>query len=368
MGAFYSFIVKETRHIIRDRQTLFVLLLMPVAMVLLFGYAIRTDVQNVRLIVVDPSNDGQSTNLTQALTTTTALKLVGVHASVDVVEPMLRASEADVALILPVQFARNLSQGTADILIVSDGISANFASTAENYVRTIVQSWVAEQSVSRVGGAPGIKLSTRMRFNPTMESQNLFVPGLLAFVLTLISALMTAISIAREKETGTMEVLLVSPLRPIQIIIGKVVPYLVLSFINAVTALGLAWLVFDVPIHGSLTLLLVASFVYVLVSLALGILISTRSPDQRTAMISTLLGLLIPTLALTGFIFPISSLPEWLQPVTNVVPATWFIVIARGIMLKGVGLFILWKEFLVLCGMAVVLLAIGARALQDRLE
>ena len=362
MSAFRSFILKETRHILRDRQTLAVLLLMPVAMVLLFGYAIRTDVEDVRVVVVDPSRDARSVDLTQALASTKALRLVGVRADVGAVEPMLRAGEADVALVLPSGFARRFGRGIAEVLVVSDGTNANYAATAESYVRAVVQAWAAGAG----GGAPVIRTSTRMRFNPTLESENLFVPGLLAFVLTLISALMTAISLAKEKETGTLEVLLVSPLRPLQIVVGKVVPYLVLAFINALTALGVAWLVFGVPVRGSLALLLAASLVYVLVSLALGVLISSRTPDQRTAMMGALLGLLLPTIALSGFIFPIASLPGWLQPVTNVVPATWFILIARGVMLKGVGLAVLWKEVLVLCAMAAVLLAAGARSFNDR--
>lgn len=364
MSTFVSFIVKEARHILRDRQTLAVLLLLPILMVLLFGFAIRTDVEDVRMVVVDPSRDARTLELTEDLASTTALRLVGVENTVEAVEPLLRAGEADVALVLPADFARALQRGTAEVLVVSDGINANFAATVEAYVRTAVQNWAADEGRNE----PAVRLSTRMRFNPTLASENLFVPGLLAFVLMLISALMTAISLAREKETGTMEVLLVSPLRPLQIVVGKVVPYLVLAFVNALTALGVAWLVFGVPIRGSLALLLAVSLVYVLVALALGVLISSRAPDQRTAMVGALLGLLLPTIALSGFIFPVSSLPGWLQPFTNVVPATWFIIIARGVMLKGAGLAILWMEILVLCGMAVVLLAAGARSFNDRIE
>ncbi|WP_412069152.1 ABC transporter permease [Rubrivirga sp. IMCC43871] len=364
MSPFRAFVVKETRHILRDRQTLAVLLALPFTMVLLFGFAIRTDVENVAVVVVDPSRDARSAELTRAVASTPSLQLVAVLTSVAEVEPLLRAGDAEVALVLPTGFARGVARGTAEVLIVSDGINANYATTVETYVRRVVQAWVAEQE----GGAPTVRVSTRMRFNPTLASENLFVPGLLAFVLTLVSALMTAISIAREKESGTMEVLLVSPLRPIQIVVGKVTPYLALAFLNAVTALGVAFVVFGVPVRGSVALLLAASLVYVLVSLALGVLIATRVPDQRTAMMGVLLGLLIPTLALTGFIFPIASMPGWLQPVTNVVPATWYIVVARGIMLKGVGVAVLWKPLLILCAMAVVLLAASTRALNDRIE
>ncbi len=361
-GAFSAFVLKETRHILRDRQTLVVLIILPFIMVLLFGFAIRTDVEEVRLVVVDASRDSRSRDLVRNLSSTTALYVVGVKDNVSQVEPLLRTGEAAVALVLPTGFARALETGTAAVLIESDGINANYAATSENYVRVVVQSWAAQQGF----GTPSIRMDTRMRFNPTLASENLFIPGLLAFVLILISALMTAISLAREKETGTMEVLLVSPLRPLQIIVGKVVPYLALAFFNGVTALAVAWTVFRVPIRGSLALLLAAILLYVLVSLALGILISSLVPDQRTAMMTTLLGLLIPTLALSGFIFPISSMPAWLSPFADIVPATWFILVARGIMLKGIGAILLWKEFLVLGAMAVALLFAASRSLTDR--
>lgn len=365
MSAFRSFVIKEGRHILRDRQTLAVLLLLPVVQVLLFGFAIRTDVEDVRLAVVDPSRDVQSEGLTRALAAAPALRPVIYETTSAGTEALLRAGTVDAVVVFPNQFARRLQGGDAQILILTDDTNANYARTVEAYVTNVIQRYAAEN-----GGMGGlmIRSAVRMRFNPTLESANLFVPGLLAFVLILISALMTAISIAREKETGTMEVLLVSPLRPGQIILGKVVPYLGLAFINAVTVLLAARFVFDVPLRGSLTLLLVESLLYVLVSLALGVLISSRAPDQRAAMMGTLLGLLLPTMVLSGFIFPISSMPGWLQPLSNVVPATWYIIIVRGIMLKGIGLHILWQETLILAGMALVLLAISTRSFRDRLE
>src|SRR6185436_1905578 len=181
-----------------------------------------------------------------------------------------------------------------------------------------------------------IATETRMRFDPTLESVNLFVPGLIALVLVLVSALMTAISLSREKERGTLEVLLVSPLRPAQIIVGKVLPYLGLAFANVLTALLAAWLVFQVPFRGSVLLLLAESVVYSLVSLALGVLIAAKTSSQRAAMLAAMVGTMLPSALLSGMIFPIASMPGWLSPVTNIVPARWFIVIARGILLKGV--------------------------------
>jgi ABC-2 type transport system permease protein len=206
-----------------------------------------------------------------------------------------------------------------------------------------------------------------MRFNPTLESVNLFVPGLIALILTLVSTLMTAISLSREKERGTLEVLLVSPLRPWQIIVGKVLPYLLLAFANVVTALLVAWLVFGVPFRGSLALLLAASMLYALVGLALGVLIAAVTSSQIAAMLLALGGTMLPNALLSGMIFPIASLPAVLQPVTNILPARWFIVISRGIMLKGIGIAHLWQELAILLLMFVVLMMAAVRKFSPRL-
>jgi len=196
---------------------------------------------------------------------------------------------------------------------------------------------------------------------------NLFVPGLIALVLTLVSALMTAISLSREKERGTLEVLLVSPLRPWQVIVGKVLPYLGLAFANALTALAVAWLVFHVPMEGSLVLLLSESMLYAIVSLALGVLIASRTSSQRAAMFAAMIGTMLPSTLLSGMIFPISSMPRPLQIISNIVPARWFIIVARGIMLKGVGLTFLWRETLVLSIMTAILLIAAVRGFKPRI-
>jgi len=205
-----------------------------------------------------------------------------------------------------------------------------------------------------------------MRFNPTLESVNLFIPGLIALVLTLVSALMTAISLSREKERGTLEILLVSPLRPWQIIVGKVLPYLALAFANALTALLAAWLIFDVPFRGSVTLLLVECIIYSMVSLAIGVLVATLTATQRVAMLVALLATMLPSTLLSGMVFPLASMPRILQVLSNIVPAKWFIVVARGIMLKGVGLEHLWKETLVLTGMTLAFMIIAVRSFKAR--
>ena len=207
-----------------------------------------------------------------------------------------------------------------------------------------------------------------MMFNPNMESVNLFVPGLIAVILMLICALMTSISITREKEMGNMEVLLVSPLKPYHIIIGKVLPYLVLAFADVLVILLLAQTVFGVPVRGSYLLLLTESLLFIFVALALGIFISTQANNQQTAMMVSLAGLLLPTVILSGFVFPISSMPVPLQILSNIIPARWFLEIVRSIMLKEANIFLLWKETVVLIGMMLLFIGISVRNFDIRLE
>jgi ABC-2 type transport system permease protein len=365
-SAFRSLIRKETLHILRDRRTLAVLLLMPLVQVLLFGYALRTDVGEVRLSVVGPSLDEAGRSLLRELDASESIEVVG-YSSVDAgVDGQFRRGDVDAALLLPAGFGPDLRRGGAELLVLYDGLDPTRGRTIQAYVAGAIRSWERERYPVRPAGV--VVPVTRMRFNPTLASANLFVPGLLAFVLTIVSALMTAITIARERETGTMEVLLVSPVRPAQVVVAKVLPYVGLAFFNAVTTLIVARIAFDVALRGSVLLLLAQCALYVLVALALGVLVSSRAKDQRTAMMAVLLGMMLPTMLLSGFIFPISSLPPLIQPLTNVVPTTWFIVIARGIMLKGVGMEVLWEETLILAGMAVVLLGLSARNVRERLE
>jgi len=367
-SALRAFVWKELRHILRDRQTLVILLLMPLVQVLLFGFALRTDVHDLRVVVVDPTPDAMTLRLRGRLEATPRFRIVSVAASTGALEDQFQRGAADVAIVLPTAFADELARGDrAQVLLVTDASDPNTGTTMQSYVRAALADF--ESELARVGlGAVRIRLESRMRFNPTLESSNLFVPGLIALVLTLVSALMTAISLSREKELGTLEVLLVSPLRPWQIIVGKVLPYLALGFTITCLVLLAARLVFGVPMRGSVTLLLVESVLYTIVSLSLGVLVAARTSSQRAAMLGALVGTMMPTALLSGMIFPITSMPGWLQPVTNVVPARWFIVIARGIMLKGAGLGYLWHETLVLAGMALLLLVAATRSFHARLD
>ena len=361
-SALRAFVVKEAQHILRDRQTLTILLLMPLVQVLLFGAVLRNDVREIRVAVVDPAPDAETLRIRARIAATDLFTIVAVRRSLREVEPIFQRGSADAAVAFEPGFGSAATAGDApQALVVADASDPNFGTAAQTYLRSVISPPDAQRA------GPAIRPELRMRFNPTMESVNLFVPGLIALVLTMVSAMMTAISLSREKERGTLEILLVSPLRPTQIIAGKVAPYLMLGLANALTALIGAWLVFRVPFRGSVILLVAEALLYTLVSLALGILIGANAPSQRIAMLIALVGTMLPNALLSGMIFPISSMPDWLRPVTNVVPARWFIVIARGIMIKGVGLAYLWRETLVLLAMAMVLMAVSVRRFKPRL-
>lgn len=365
-AALRAFIVKELHHILRDRQTLTILLLMPLVQVVLFGFALRSDVREVRVVIVDPAPDHATIALRNRFASTPRFRVVRTESNAGAVEPLFRRGEADVAVIFEPGFASRLEDASPRrVLVAVDAADPNTGTAMLTFARAVITAQDAEWR--RGANDARIDVVSRMRFNPTLESVNLFVPGLIALVLTLVSALMTAISLSREKERGTLEVLLVSPLRPWQIIVGKVLPYLGLAFANVVTALVAAWAVFHVPFRGSLTLLLAEALLYSLVGLAIGVLVASKTTSQRAAMLTAMLATLLPSTILSGMVFPIASMPAPLQFVTNIVPARWFIVISRGIMLKGVGLEHLWKETLVLVAMMTIAITLAIRSFKPRL-
>lgn len=366
MRAFLGFVRKETLHLLRDRQTLAILILFPVVQVLIFGFAVRTDVRDIAIAIVDPTPDVATLELRERVAASDRFTVAAVLPSAARLDHEFRRGTIRQALVLPDEVERRLGRGDSlPLQLLTDGSDPNTAGIMMGYAGAIVERWYRD----RIPGPGGLRIEsqTRMRYNPTLESAHLFVPGLIAFVLTIVSALMTAISIAREKETGTMEMLLVAPIRPTAIVVGKVIPYIVLGFVSVLLVLVAARLVFEVPLRGSLLLLLLESGLYILTALALGVVISTKAPNQRTAMIAALAGLMMPTLLLSGFIFPLDSLPRVLQWLSYVVPARWFLTIVRGIMLKGAGLGTLWQETLVLVGMTLFLLVKGSRELAIRL-
>src|SRR6266550_2182134 len=375
MTALRGLLRKEWFHIRRDRRTATVLVALPVVQVLLFGYAIRTDVNDVRLAVVDPAPDNVTLALRDRFAAAGVFRIVAVVPRAEDLDPLFQSGAAQQAIVFGHDFAADLGRGEpAQLLVITDATEPNTGSLLQAYAEAVIQGYEHETNLAGPKGpalpsrAIAIVPQIRLRFNPTRASSNLFVPGLMAFVLTIISSLMTAISLTREKETGTMEALLVSPLRPWEIIVGKVTPYLAIGFASVLLVLVEARLVFNVPVRGNIALLLFEGLLYVLVSLAFGMLISSRTSSQRIAMMGVFLTTLLPNILLSGFIFPLESMPAILQWISYVIPGRWFVAIARGIMLKGIGLQYLWRETLYIAGLATVLLAASIRSFHERLE
>ena len=368
-SAFAGFVRKEFYHILRDRRTLLVLFGMPAIMMILFGYVIRNEIQGVPVAIEDRARDEATRGLIEKLNGSDYFVLKSLEGRT--IETAFQNGRIMEAIVFESEFASKLvREGSAQVQVITDATNPNTATTALAYTTSVIGSYQRELLRAQSPAAAPARLEAvyRMEYNPEMRSVFLFVPGLIALILMLVCALMTSITITRERETGTMEVLLVSPLRPPHIIAGKVLPYLFLSFVNVLTILVLARFVFDVPLRGSLALLLAECLLFILCALSLGILISSRSNSMQTATMIALAGLLMPTVLLSGFIFPISSMPEPLRILSHAVPARWFLTIVRGIMIRGVGLEFVWRETLVLVGMTAVFIGISVRSFNLRLD
>lgn len=362
MNALVAFMRKEVRHLLRDRQTLTILLLLPLAQLVLFGFAVRTDIHQVRIAIAAPTPDPLVSALRTRFAHGGRFQVLPPVSNAADIEALFRRSALDIGLVFDAD--NDASRSTPrHIQLLVDASDPNTGMTMQNYALAVLRTWQAER------GATGVRIEPRlrMRFNPTLASANLFVPGLIALILTLVTALMTALSLSREKERGSFEILLVSPLHPWQIIVGKVLPYLGLAMINVVSVLVAAWLVFDVPLRGSLVLLLGASVLFALVSLSLGVLIAAVTSSQMAATLAALMGTMMPSTMLSGLIFPIESMPLPLRVISTIVPARWFIDIVRGVMLKGVGFVDVWEQLAVLTLMLAVLLVVAIRRTSVRL-
>ena len=320
---------------------------MPLAQVILFGYAITTDVQNAEIAIFDQAKDARSSELSRKVLSSGYYSLAANVSSYAEIEESFKRGDIKLALVFPTHFARDMQNNKATIQLLADGADPNTASTLVSYMKAQISLFQQEQ-----GNIPiGIDLQPIMHYNPTQKSVNMFVPGVITVILLLISAMLTSIAITREKEMGNMEILLVSPLEPVTIILGKVIPYLALSIVNVSFIISVGLVIFQVPLVGGIGLLFGQCLLFIVCALSLGVLISTVANSQQVALMMSLMGLLMPTILLSGFIFPISSMPQPLQWLSSIIPARYFIVIIKGVMLKGVGISMLWKETLILCGM-----------------
>ncbi|WP_405291330.1 ABC transporter permease [Algibacter sp. Ld11] len=368
MKRFVGFIKKEFYHIFRDKRSLFILFGMPIAQIMLFGFAITNEINNVDIAILDHSKDATTEEIINKIAASKYFSIKQIIEKESDIETIFKKGKVKAVLNFEKDFSRNLiKERQATIQIITDATDPNTANTISNFVNAILQKYQKDLNKD-IEIAYQIVPESRMVYNPELKSVYMFVPGVMTIILMLVSAMMTSISITREKELGTMEILLVSPIKPIQVIVGKVFPYIFLSIINAIVIVLLSVFVFNMPIQGSLFLLATESILFIITALALGILISTISATQQTAMMISLMGLMLPVILLSGFIFPISSMPLPLQIISNIVPAKWFIIIIKGIMLKGVGLQFIWKETLILCGMTVFFIVLSVKKYKIRLE
>lgn len=364
-----GFIIKEFYHIFRDVRTMIILFGMPVVQILLFGFAITNEIKDAHIAILDLSKDEVTREISDKIIASDYFILDRALGSYDEIEDIFRKGKIKEVVIFEDRFAERLEKdGKAQVQLIGDASDPNTASLLINYTIGILMDYQQDYIKTNLAAPIRIIPESKMLFNPELKSVFMFVPGIITVLLMLVCAMMTSISIAREKELGTMEILLVSPLKPAQIIIGKVIPYVLLSLFNAATILLLGYYVFGMPVKGSLALLMLETLLFILMALSLGILISTVSRNQQIALMISLAGLMLPTILLSGYIFPIENMPRVLQFLSNLMPSRWFIIIIKAIMLKGVGMAYIWKETLILVLMTLIFIALSVRNFKIRLE
>jgi len=347
-----SFIIKETKHIVRDKRTMLILFGMPIIMMLLFGYAITNDIKNVRTVIVMSNADYAAQQAVDRLSASENFTITQVVATPADAQKAIRNQKADMAIV----FRKDYDSSRLAMQFIVDGSDPNMAQQWTNYARAVITN------------PDGGMVNTRLLYNPQMKSAYNFVPAIMGTLLMLVCAMMTSISIVREKEKGTMEVLLVSPVRPLMIIVAKVIPYLVLAFIILIVILLMAGFVLGVPVQGSLFWIFIMSTIYILLALSLGLLVSSIAKTQLAALLMSAMLLLMPIVMLSGMIFPIESMPKILQYVSAIIPTRYYTSAMRKLMIMGVGADQVLHEMTVLIGMFVALLGLSLSKFNKRLE
>ena len=373
---FMSFVGKEFNHILRDTRTLMVLIVMPVVMIVLFGFALSTEIKDVKVAVYDPSRDAATSRLVSQIDASEYFTVTAFLDGEDGVLEAFRSNTADIAIVFEDNFYhRAVHDGDGRLQVIVDGSNTNVGSMAVFYVSSIVSSFQKELAREAALSQPSsesvsqarISTSTRMMYNPQMKSAFNFVPGVMGMILMLVCAMMTSVSIVREKERGTMEVLLVSPVKPFSVILAKAIPYFVVSAFILLLVLCLSVFLIKVPISGSLMWVILVSLLFILVSLSIGILISTLVSKQEVAILISGMVLMLPTMLLSGMLFPIESMPEVLQWVSYLVPAKWYIDSIKVMMIQGLGIRYCLDAVLILVGFLTVITGLSVVKFKDRL-
>lgn len=361
-----AFIHKEFLHVFRDKRTLLIMFGLPIAQLLIFGYALTNEVKNARLLIVNPSSDVANEQLIQKIDASSYFTVTHVEKNSQNLEKYFKNGEAQSALIFPENFLSSTVE-PSEIQIITDATDPNFAKTVINYLTAIVMDFIQQPSAGRQPMMT-IKSEVRMLYNPSLNGSMNFVPGVIAMIMMIVCTTLASVAVVREKETGTMEVLLVSPVRPIYVLISKAVPYFVLSVAIFVVVMLISNLMLDVPIRGNILLISLISVVYILTCLAFGLMISNVTASQSEAMLISIVAIMLPILIFTGFLFPLENMPLIFQWIANILPARWYFLIIQSVMLKGLGIADVWMELCILLGMMVVLLAISLRKFNIRLE
>jgi ABC-2 type transport system permease protein len=343
-----------------------IVIAMPIMMTFLYGFAINLDIENVVLAVVDYDRTPESRELARSFYSSTYFSQPPQSVAVSDPEAILRSSEAHAVLTIRPGFAKALVNGNAfDLGLLVDGSDITMASAVKSYSELVLQGYLGAHLTDR-SVLPSVVLSPQVLYNPDFKSSHFFVPGLVAVILLMISTLLTSITIAREKETGTLEQLLTAPVTPVEILIGKLIPYIVIAFVDGVIVLAFAKFLFGVPFVGSHLLLILFGFVYVATALAIGILISSVVSTQQVAMMIALSSTMLPSVMLSGFVFAIKNMPAFLQAVSYIVPARYFVVIIRGVMLKGAGASVLLPQTLAMVGLMLIFLLVASKKFSTR--
>ena len=352
----------------RDKRTMFILFGMPIMQILIFGFALTNEVKNSRIAILDNSKDETTAAIINQLQASRYFDIQeNIHVNSELV-PAFQAGNIKLAIVFPENFQEQLLHThSVAVQLIGDATDPNTANTLINYASAIIIDY-QNNLRNQIKFPNTINTETRMLYNPQLKGSYNFVPGVMAMVLMLVCAMMTSISIVREKEMGTMEIILVSPIVPIRVVIAKMVPYFILSAVNIGSILLLSVYALDVPIRGSLVLLVSECLLFTVTVLALGLLISSIANSQQVAMLISLMGLFLPTIMLSGFMFPIENMPVGLRIFSNIVPAKWFYIIVRNIMIKGIGFEHVWKETLILIGMTVFFMMVSIKKFKTRLE
>lgn len=367
MKQLLAFIRKEFYHVFRDRRTLLILFGLPIVQILLFGYALSSEVKNIGIAIQDNAQDVNSQEIINRIKTSSYFQ-VGkpIHDYKDI-ENRFKAGNIKCAVIFPANFGKDLyRKDGAKIQIIADASDPNTATILTNYLTAIIRNYQQELN-------PDVKLSyqivpqVRQLYNKEQNGSLNFIPGVIALIFMIVSTALTSVAVVREKELGTMEILLVSPFKPIMVLIAKAIPYLVLSLINFIIILLLSVFLLNVEIRGSLLLIFAESILFIITCLSLGLLISNVTDSQQTAMLLSMMGMMLPTLLLTGFMFPLENMPWIFQVISKVIPSKYYYTIIKAVMLKGLGFSYVWKETFILAGMSVVLLSIALKQFKIRL-